>query len=253
MAVESARGCGYRKAGGLYLVGGGIGVPCDRLPYEIHECPCCHSAISKQTIANLQWLDIGKYVKGPHMVREMRPLLSAPGEGVVDEERCLEAQTQRCTFCAAPELMGEVLVHWVGEEFYTTPADFIAEGIQQGFSRRIKSVPQGFKLGKTYVFLAHPKAVTKQVEVPPEKAARLLGDPLAEAYEQQGFPGFFYIWIPQRLEKIFDESQRGGEEVAAAEKRGIVPVFVPDNDPDHHGSVHKKKAKDGNLPFETEA
>lgn len=30
MACEPKRGCGYRKVGGIYLVGGGIGVPCDR-------------------------------------------------------------------------------------------------------------------------------------------------------------------------------------------------------------------------------
>ena len=31
MASEPKRGCGYRKIGGTYLVGGGIGIPCDRL------------------------------------------------------------------------------------------------------------------------------------------------------------------------------------------------------------------------------
>ena len=38
MAVEAARSCGYRKVGGLYLVGGGSIIrQCDRLPYKIER------------------------------------------------------------------------------------------------------------------------------------------------------------------------------------------------------------------------
>lgn len=33
MASETKRGCGYRKVGGMYLVGDYIRVPCDRLPF----------------------------------------------------------------------------------------------------------------------------------------------------------------------------------------------------------------------------
>lgn len=35
MAVEARRGCGYRKAGGLYLVASGMGSPCHRLPIPL--------------------------------------------------------------------------------------------------------------------------------------------------------------------------------------------------------------------------
>jgi len=45
MAQESKRGCGYRKVGGLYLVGDGIFVPCDRLPYLLETCPVCGHGI----------------------------------------------------------------------------------------------------------------------------------------------------------------------------------------------------------------
>src|SRR5260370_22228167 len=126
MAVEAKRGCGYRKAGGLYLVGGGIGLPCDRLPYEIHECPCCHMSVLgekpakgiKQTIANLQWLDIGKYVREPHLVSRTIPAGKSyhhdGGNGHEHDEPaqlartvCDEALKQSCTFCADPNLMGE--------------------------------------------------------------------------------------------------------------------------------------------------
>ena len=39
MAVEAKRGCGFRKVGGLYLVGGGFGIPCDRLPIRAGYLP----------------------------------------------------------------------------------------------------------------------------------------------------------------------------------------------------------------------
>jgi len=45
MAVEARRGCGYRKVGCLYLVGGGIWVACDRLPYEVGPCPTCGEGV----------------------------------------------------------------------------------------------------------------------------------------------------------------------------------------------------------------
>jgi len=41
MAVEPKRGCGYRKIGGLCLVSGGGGMPCDRLPMVLDVCPAC--------------------------------------------------------------------------------------------------------------------------------------------------------------------------------------------------------------------
>lgn len=41
MATESRRACGYRKVGGLYLVGSGRSVVCDRLPFPLEPCPAC--------------------------------------------------------------------------------------------------------------------------------------------------------------------------------------------------------------------
>ena len=41
MSVEERRGCGFRKVGGLYLVGKGEAVTCDRWPLPIKPCPTC--------------------------------------------------------------------------------------------------------------------------------------------------------------------------------------------------------------------
>lgn len=228
MAVEAKRGCGYRKIGGTYLVGGGIGVPCDRLPLALDVCPCCGQGI-KQSMG-WTWVDVAKLVQGKHIVDEM---LSVGGgwAGYPDEPSgkqipCKEADS--CIFCGAPEKMGKAGLLWVGERFYKTPEAFIAEGVQMGFSKRIKAVPRGFKVGETYVLLAHPKAVYTASD-----------DVLTSGEKFK--PGIFYIWLPQRIEKILPESWRGSREAQDLEDRGITPVFVPDDDKDHKGTVYDKE------------
>jgi hypothetical protein len=48
-------------------------------------------------------------------------------------------------------------------------------------------------------------------------------------------PGIFYLAQPERIEKIVSLTQsRDAQEMAKLRKRGITPVIVPDNDPDHN-------------------
>lgn len=226
MAVEARRGCGYRKAGGTYLVGGGIGIACDRLPYELNVCPCCNAGIKPSL--GWTWIQPGKFFNGPHSIACFNP-----DHG---NEPCSDRPF--CWFCENPGQFEKAGLIWIGGSFYKSPADFVAEGIKMGFSRRIKAIPRGFKLG-TPVFLAHRKTIERGVT--PEDVElnpKLKGELIAS------FPGIFYVWIPERIEKIFNESERGSEAVQDAEKRDIVPVFVPDNDPDHHGTVYDKEKEE---------
>ena len=149
-----------------------------------------------------------------------------------DSDLCNEAKT--CSLCGQPEKIGRAGLLWIGEQFYKTPAQFVVEGVALGFSRRIRTVPRGFKPGETYVLLAHPKAVPVSEPVNT--------DPLfPDASEIKLKPGIFYLWLPQRIEKILPESKQGSEDVTELEKRGITPVFVPDDDADHQGSVFDKQ------------
>ncbi len=222
MASEAKRGCGYRKVNGLYLVGNGIGVPCDRLPLALTVCPTCSCGIKQGR--GWTWVDVAGLVQGPH----------TPGPSAL----CHEAVDQSCTFCAAPQLMGRAGLLWIGEQFYKTPSEFLAEGTSLGFSRRINTVPKGFEIGKTWVLLAHSKAFPTVEAVEP-----LPGMLLAPETAVVNKPGLFYVWLPQRIEKICTESQRGSEEVLALEKRGINPVFVPDGDRDHMGTAYDKPSE----------
>jgi hypothetical protein len=221
VASEAKRGCGYRKVGGLYMVGGGIGIPCDRLPFQLDICPCCSQGIKQAR--GWTWVDVAKLFQGPHLLAD--PLNEEGKIGCGCEEFC--------PLCNNPETMGKAGLLWIGSKFYKTPDLFVKEGtsmtmtpegtpIPMGFSRRIKAVPQGFKIGETWVLLAHSKAVVTAM------------DKQETAYAS----GIFYVWLPQRIEKICLESTRGTEEIEALEKRGITPVFVNDDDRDHQGNVH---------------
>ena len=220
MSVEKKRGCGFRKVGGLYMVGGGIGIPCDRLPFELAVCSCCGQGIKQAR--GWTWVDVSKLFQGPHRKYQLSHIY--PG-AVVGSSPCT-CMTGMCPLCFYPENMKKAGLLWIGEKFYKTPAQFVKEGIDLGFSRRIKAVPQGFKIGETWVLLAHAKAVIDPTYLKQDTVA-----PLDK-------PGIFYAWRPQRLEKLVLESTRGTEEIDALEKRGIIPVFVPDNDKDHQGNVH---------------
>lgn len=201
MAAEPRRGCGFRKVSGLYLVSGGAGIPCCRLPLPLTVCPCCGAGIKQSR--GWTWIN---------------PSLMF-GESYKPE----------CNACPAgnPAKMGERAgLLWIGERFYKTPADFNREANSHGISRRISAIPRGLKLGETWVLLAHPKAVS--VEVPAE----------GELMPRTEFRlGVFRIFKPERIEKILTQSMATSEELEKLAKAGITPVVVPDSGPDHAGTV----------------
>lgn len=214
MAVEARRGCGYRKVGGLYLVSGGQGIACCKLPIPLHVCPTCNGGI-KQT-RGWQWID-------------PRPWLKA---------ECT-AETTIGAFCPGrfPEELGEkVGLIWIGSGFYETAADFAKESAELGISRRIQKVPRGFKVGEHWVFLAHPKTIFKGWVQDPDKP----DDPMAKIAQWE--PAIFHVFKPTRIEIIVTTSQsQDAEFMADLEKRGLTPVIVPDDDKDHQGTAYDKE------------
>lgn len=130
---EHARGCGYRKPGGLYLVAGRIGGPCGKLPIPLTVCPCCNQGI--------------KFSRGFTWI----------GHKLVSDAPCA---TDPCRICPVWHGRHEKYgLLWVGEKFYPTPDDFIRETERQGVSKRIATVPKDFVLGVDWVLLAHRKVI----------------------------------------------------------------------------------------------
>jgi len=95
--------------------------------------------------------------------------------------------------------------------------------------------------GETWILFAHSKAVeSREPLTEAERAAAerqnllLLDDQKKSVWK----PGIFKVWRPERIEKILPESKRGSKEHAELQEKGILAVFVPDDDPDHRGTVY---------------
>ena len=146
MATEARRGCGYRKIGGLYLVGSGLGVACDRLPIPLEICPCCGAGI-RQT-RGFTWVDIAQLVGGDHVVdvqTDMTDFTTGPTQFVGERKTC--ACREHCPLCHNVKAMGRGGLLWIGTQFYPTIEAFEAEARLLGISRRITTLPRGFVQG----------------------------------------------------------------------------------------------------------
>jgi hypothetical protein len=224
MAVEARRGCGYRKIGGIYLVSEGGGMGCDRLPISLTVCPVCSHGFKQSR--GFTWVDVAGLVGGVH-------------------KECMDNDLDDfpCPLCMETEKMGKAGMLWIGEQFYPTPESFDREGATMGFSRRIHAVPRNFKVGETWILLAHPNGHNIPCETC-EHSGLVLEDELASLCPDCKGAGrkvaaaIFKVWRPSRIEKILAESKRGTDEVKDLEEKGITVVFVPDDDPDHKGSVY---------------
>jgi hypothetical protein len=133
---DSKRGCGFRKAGGLYLVSDGIGRPCGKLPIPLQICPTCGGGI--HFCRSWTWVN---------------------GTALAAEKKCADEGSAYCEVCPLSQPIGRCGLLWIGEKFYATPADWTREANEQGVSRRIPAVPHGFEVGKTWVLVAHKKCI----------------------------------------------------------------------------------------------
>lgn len=207
---EARRGCGFRKGGGLYLVTDGIGVTCDALPIPTEVCPACGHGIKPSR--GWTWIDpdlmLSEYLRphGPKLHSQQCPLSDKGRLG------------ERCGLL------------WIGEGFYPTPQDWILEGMQMGFSRRISGVPRGFEIGQTWVLAGHRKAVedgyvTGDGQHFDSLNELLSADPESDQIDPVFKPGIFHVWRPTRIEYVVKGTETE-KELEALEKRGIEPVKV---------------------------
>lgn len=223
MSVEAARGCGFRKAGGLYVVGGGIGEPCDRLPIPLAPCSCCGQPIVKRS-RGLQWV-------------RATALTARPCTGADSTHR-----HESCPLCNTAVMLGaeppnEFAMLFIGKEHYATPGDWTAEANVMGISRRLSAIPKRMVIGKTWVLVAHPEACSETVKVKKD------GD-LAEVEEVRKTPGIFHAFCPTAYELIVTPSMKKQAWVKKMVKQhGVKLVEVPEDDPDHAPTGSKKSAR----------
>lgn len=207
ISTEQARGCGYRKPAkdgvGIYLVGDGLGEPCGLLPYPLEVCPCCGGGVKATrgwTWVTPQLLfgkgDVLSKIAGVERDCALSRKLRVVGQNGGTDRGCLT-----CPIGTPPPGMHGLL--WIGESFYATPDDFTRETTAQGVSRKIKAVPKGFKLGETWVMLAHRKAVRNP------------------ATGERETPGIFTMFKPRGIDLVIkDEHDVPEKATKLAEKIG---------------------------------
>lgn len=192
VVVEGRRGCGFRKVGGSYLRSDGPVGSCGKLPIELSVCPCCGGGIKLSRMH--QWVDADQLLS-PY---KDRPCASG-----------------RCETCPINKTInggiGKALLVTVGEKYYPTVGDFVQESVKMGISRRLAGgqVPRGFKVGETWVLLAHRKAI---VEAKFGETVR---------YKS----GLFGMFLPSRIEIVVDGTE-SDEVIERYLERGLTPVLV---------------------------
>lgn len=198
--TEARRGCGFRKIGGKYLIGGRDGINCFRFPLPLDVCPTCHSGI--------------KVTRGWTWVR---PEALFAGSGCAGINVCARCPLQDLSVLA--DAKGRCGLLWVGEKFYATPEAFMAEVREQGISRRVPTVPKGAKPGVTWVLLAHRKAVPTMIDH---------GTIVHR-------PGVFMAFRLTAIEACISEMDAADDQkVARLKARGLTPVALPEC-PEHRG------------------
>lgn len=207
---EGPRGCGHRRAGGLYLVADGVGAPCGRLPLPLHKCPTCSGGIKPSR--GWTWIDPAALFAGQPCAMSNDKAFTCVGCSLGDQSR--------------PPMDGSLHgLIWIGEQFYPTPADWLREVKTMGVSRRLPALPKGLELGKTFVFVAHRLACDAPCEcIDDDGHAEALCEACGGSGSTKG-PGIFHVFKAQQVQYVChgDETDR---ELEAFEERGIVPVRI---------------------------
>jgi hypothetical protein len=206
VSYESARGCGYRKGGGIYLVCDGQGRYCGALPIPLGVCPTCHHGI--KPARGWTWVNLAELasVRGCKLSEP----LSTEGDPMDRPTGCGD-----CPIADAK--IQEVGLIWVGEKFYPTPGNFVDEAARMGISRRITALPRRFKLGETWVALAHRKTVPEKIMERNEMGL--------EVEKIEFKPAIFHVFLPSRVEYVVRETDEE-EKLNKLEERGFSLVRV---------------------------
>lgn len=181
----------------MYLVSEGDTDGCGRLPIPCETCPCC----GRGMVPARGWT----WVKADEIIR-------------ATTKKCKFANTKQCAeLCVinqviiGSETLGLAGLIWVGQKHYPTTGHFDKEADSIGVSRRINFIPKEFKLGETYVLLAHQKAIVE-------------GD-VAMGAELVFKPGIFRIFKPDAIEIVVN-GEESDEVIDGYVKRGLTPVMI---------------------------
>jgi hypothetical protein len=188
--IEQARGCGYRKKGGKYLMSDGVWTTCGIFPIQLDLCPCCGHGI--KFTRSFSWFT----------------------KELIAQAKC--NTKKECGMCSPffDDSVKKFGLLWTGGQYYPTPTDFLKEANMAGLSKRINTIPKDLVLGETWIMLAHNKAIT----ILHDEKGELLPEPI---YKK----GIFAAFVPTRLEYIVKGTETE-EELDRLEKQGYKLIQV---------------------------
>jgi len=209
MAAEAKRGCGYRKVGGLYLRSDGVPFYCPRLPFALGRCERC-----------------GHGIRAARVLRMVRAQTILSFAGPCPDTCSARGQ---CAL-ANPGEEDEIGLMLVSNRYYT-PTSFQLEAQNLGVSKRIAAIPRKLKLHETWVLLA----MNIPANIPEDRRADFEGF-------KPGTQSVFYAFQPTRIELVVTPTWKAAhaQQVEYYQKRGVVLVEVPDDDPDHQPRAKRK-------------
>lgn len=198
--TEKQRGCGYRKPGGMYFVSSGSGMGCCKLPFPLHVCPTCSGGIKQSR--GFTWVN----------------------SDLFKVEGCTAGNASSMV-CPMNRHSHKVGLMWVGTKFYPTTTDFNNEAFGMGISKRIAQIPKDFKIGEDWIFLAHPRAITKKFNTEEMFDYLTNGGQGHQDGDHIYTPGIFRAFQPTAIEYVV-KGDETDEELDRLEKRGLTLVKV---------------------------
>jgi len=197
------------------------------MPFPLTTCPVCGQGIK---------VSRGFTEVNPYRLWGLHDYSDVDSKSGIYIQKCSD-RIRPCFLCDPQDQPAYIML--VGERYYKTPYDFMDEARQMGISKRIPFIPKGLDLGKTVVYLAHPKACEVKVAAAVQQAMSILeGEEtqqpkLLETDRVEKKLGIFCAFIPKRVEKLIWESELTDKGREKLEKRGITPIPIPDGDKDH--------------------
>lgn len=189
--TEADRGCGSRKPGadgvGIYMMGGKLSAPCERLPMPLIVCPTCGEGIHYSR--SFTWINPMKL-----FYKDAEPKCGSWMAQFVGPH-----EHDRCPMCL-PAIVGpKAGLIWIGARFYT-PIEFLNEAARRGVSRKLPAIPRGFTIGEDWIYLAHVDGVPvamQEYQADEESAEKVNGKPA-----QKPKPGVISVFRPTHVDLV---------------------------------------------------
>ncbi len=199
---EGKRGCGYRKPGGMYFRSNGVGSICCKLPFILEVCSCCGQGV--KPARGYTWINSKIFATESCISSRTLPTSS---EGLKKASDEIMKIASACPMNLPDTRMGLI---WIGGSHYPTYQKFMEESAKMGVSRRIAQIPRDFKMGETWIALAHREAIE---------------DGLDEKGKKKFKPAIFSMFKPDRIEYVVKGTETE-EELTKLEKRGLTLIKV---------------------------